>query len=159
MVAIIIGAMDNTKSLPFTVSRADWLRDGAALAAVRRAVFVVEQHVPEAEEWDDHDALSRHVIAHAADGGAIGTGRLVPHGFHARIGRMAVLKAWRGRGVGRALLRELIAIARETGYAETRLHAQTHALAFYHKQGCIAVGDEFIEAGIPHVEMRLTLKP
>lgn len=151
--------MDDTKSFPFTVRRADWLRDGAALAAVRRAVFVVEQCVPEVEEWDDDDARGRHVVAYAADGSAIGTGRLIPQPDHARIGRMAVLKSWRGRGVGLALLCELIAIARETGHAETRLHAQTHALAFYRKQGYIAVGEEFIEAGIPHVEMRLTLKP
>lgn len=151
--------MNNTKSWPFTVRRADWLADGAALAAVRRAVFVVEQFVPEAEEWDDEDAVSRHVIAHAAAGDAIGTGRLVPHGTYARIGRMAVLKDWRGRGVGSALLRELIAMARDAGYVETRLHAQTHALAFYGKFGYIAVGDEFIEAGIPHVEMRLRFKP
>jgi predicted GNAT family N-acyltransferase len=151
--------MNNTKSWLFTVRHADWLADGAALAAVRRAVFVVEQFVPEAEEWDDEDAVSRHVIAHAAAGDAIGTGRLVPHGTHARIGRMAVLKDWRGRGVGSALLRELIAMARDAGYVETRLHAQTHALAFYSKFGYIAVGDEFIEAGIPHVEMRLRFKP
>ena len=75
------------------------------------------------------------------------------------IGRMAVLKPWRGRGVGSALLSELIAMARERGFAETRLHAQTHALAFYRKHGYTPLGDEFMEAGIPHYEMRLVLKP
>ena len=149
--------MNNTNS--FTVRRAAWNPDGDALAAIRREVFVVEQQVPETEEWDGMDASSRHVIALAANGAAIGTGRLLPGGPHARIGRMAVLKPWRGRGVGRALLSELIAMAREAGFTETRLHAQTHALAFYRKHGYTPVGGEFMEAGIPHVEMRLQLKP
>ena len=139
----------------FTVRRADWMRDGAMLAAIRREVFVVEQHVPEAEEWDGLDASSRHVIALAAGNAAIGTGRLLPDG---RVGRMAVIKDWRGCGVGSALLRELISMARSDGLSEIRLHAQTHALAFYRKHGCVPVGGEFMEAGIPHYEMRLSLK-
>ena len=146
--------MANTNA--FTVRRAQWAVDGAALTAIRREVFVVEQKVPEAEEWDGMDASSQHVIALAAGGSAIGTGRLLPDG---RIGRMAVLKPWRGRGVGRALLSELIAIASARGFTETRLHAQTHALAFYRKRGYMPVGDEFMEAGIPHYAMRLELKP
>lgn len=124
------------------------------LAGIRREVFVVEQRVPEAEEWDDWDAVSRHVIA-LAGGAGIGTGRLLPDG---RIGRMAVRKAWRGRGVGSALLSVLVQLARDQGHGETRLHAQTHALSFYARHGYIPVGDEFMEAGIPHIEMRLQLK-
>jgi predicted GNAT family N-acyltransferase len=134
--------------------RAAWRTDRASLAKIRRTVFVLEQQVPEEEEWDDLDAVSRHVIALAADSAAIGTGRLLPDG---RIGRMAVLKDWRGLGVGSALLSALIAMARENGYTETRLHAQTHAMAFYRKHGYVPVGDEFMEAGILHVEMRLPL--
>ncbi|MEQ1775083.1 MAG: GNAT family N-acetyltransferase [Burkholderiales bacterium] len=144
--------MVNTNS--FKVVRAAWHTDGASLVEIRRAVFVLEQHVPEEEEWDDQDAISRHVIALAADGAAIGTGRLLPDG---RIGRMAVLKAWRGIGVGSALLSTLIKMARENGHTETRLHAQTHATAFYQKHGYMPEGGEFMEAGIPHVEMRLPL--
>ncbi len=154
---IIVGVNHNYDSLPlFTVRPADWHADGAKLSAVRRTVFIVEQQVPEHEEWDDRDALCRHVIALADGGVAIGTGRLLPDGT---IGRMAVLKPWRGRGVGRLLLTMLIAMAREAGFVETRLHAQTHALAFYRKQGYTAVGAEFMEAGILHLEMRLPLKP
>ena len=151
---IIIGRM--TLSKPFTVRHADWVVDGAMLAAIRREVFVVEQRVPEDEDWDDKDVSSRHVIALAADGRAIGTGRLLTDG---RIGRMAVLKPWRGRGVGGALLTTLITMAREGGFTETRLHAQTHALAFYRRHGYTPMGDEFMEAGIPHYEMWLQLKP
>lgn len=145
-----------SNSNAFVVQRAEWVVDGARLAEIRRAVFVVEQQVPEVEEWDGKDDESRHVIALSGDGLALGTGRLLPDG---RIGRMAVLKAWRGRGVGSALLRELIAIAGECGFRETRLHAQTHALAFYRKHGYVALGEEFMEAGIPHYEMcRVTLQ-
>ena len=140
----------------FTVRRADWTLDGARLAAIRRAVFVVEQQVPEDEEWEDQDAVCQHVIATVADGTAIGTGRLLPDGH---IGRMAVLKPWRAQGVGSALLTLLIAIARARGFAETRLHAQTHALEFYRKHGYVLLGEEFIEAGIAHYAMRLPLTP
>ncbi len=146
----------DSHSLAYTVRRATWEADRVALAAIRREVFVVEQRVPEHEEWDDRDAVSAHVIAIAADGSTIGTGRLLPDGH---IGRMAVRKPWRERGVGSALLSALIAMARERGFSETRLHAQTHALAFYRKHGYTALGDEFMEAGIPHYAMRLALNP
>ena len=146
----------------FTVRRVEWAAEGARLSAIRRSVFVVEQQVPEHEEWDDMDAVSRHVLACAGDGAAIGTGRLLPQGASARIariGRMAVLKPWRGRGVGSALLQALIGLARESGFKETHLHAQTHALEFYRKHGYTPLGNEFLEAGIPHYEMRLQLTP
>ncbi len=126
------------------------------LAGIRREVFVVEQRVPEEEEWDGRDASCEHVIALDANGAAIGSGRLLPGGT---IGRMAVLEPWRGRGVGSALLRALITLARESGFTETRLHAQTHALAFYRRHGYTPIGNEFMEAGIPHYEMWLQLKP
>jgi predicted GNAT family N-acyltransferase len=138
----------------FTVRIADWAFDETALAAVRREVFVVEQQVCEEEEWDGKDPRCRHVIAEDAAGNAVGTGRLLPDGH---IGRMAVLRPWRGRGVGRALLTQLTAMAREAGFSETRLHAQTHAMGFYARQGYTAVGEEFMEAGIPHIEMVLRL--
>ena len=81
----------------FTLREVDWTVDRDALRAVRWKVFVEEQRVPEDEEWDDYDPVSRHVIAAAADGAPVGTGRLLPDGH---VGRMAVLKEWRGRGVG-----------------------------------------------------------
>jgi len=102
------------------------------------------------------DVACQHVLASADDGAPIGTGRLLPDG---RIGRMAVLKVWRGCGIGGALLRELLELAREQGHMEARLHAQTHALEFYRKHGFTPVGDEFMEAGIPHYEMRMLLTP
>lgn len=130
---------------------ADWERDRDALRAVREAVFVVEQGVPLELEWDEFDAVSTHVIAEDADSRAIGTGRLLPDGH---IGRMAVLAPWRGRGIGDALLARLIEQARDIGMNELCLHAQSHAVPFYARHGFTCVGDEFIEAGIPHRLMR-----
>ena len=141
---------------PFTIRVLDW-NDAAALARpVREEVFVVEQRVPLEMEWDEHDAACRHAIAIAASGESIGTARLLREG---RIGRMAVRKAWRGRGVGAALMRALLDEARAAGMAEIALHAQAHAAGFYRRFGFSARGEPFEEAGIPHVEMRLALRP
>ncbi len=132
----------------------DWVEDGAALRAVRTTVFVIEQAIPESLEWDAADPLSVHALAVAADGTPVGCGRLLPDGH---IGRMAVLRAWRGLGVGAALLATLVDLARTQGHAAALLHAQTHALDFYAKQGFVPVGEVFIEAGLPHQTMRLAL--
>ena len=121
-----------------------------SLRTVRWKVFVEEQHVPEDLEWDDEDERSDHVMAVARDGAPIGTGRLLRDGH---IGRMAVLKEWRGQGVGSALMIHLLRLARESGHEVVRLHAQTHAAGFYAKHGFAADGGEFMEAGIPHVVM------
>ena len=138
----------------FTVRRADWAVDQAALRAVRETVFVREQHVPPDLEWDEHDAVSVHVLAVAPDGRAIGTGRLLPDGH---IGRMAVLRDCRGRGVGTALLRELIGLAAQAGMRELVLHAQTHAVAFYQRFGFVTDSEPFMDAGIAHCTMRRKL--
>jgi predicted GNAT family N-acyltransferase len=138
----------------FRVRRADWQADLARLRAVREAVFVVEQHVPVALEWDELDAMSLHVLAETYNGEPIGTGRLLPDGH---VGRMAVLAHWRGSGVGRALLRELLNAAREAGVQEVVLHAQAHAVEFYRRHGFAPQGEPFMEAGIPHQAMQLRL--
>jgi predicted GNAT family N-acyltransferase len=131
--------------------------DASALARpVREAVFVVEQAVPLEMEWDEWDGRCDHAVALDAAGAAIGTGRLLPEG---RIGRMAVLKPWRGKGIGAALLRALLERARERGIERVSLHAQAHAIGFYLRFGFSARGEEFFEAGIPHVQMTLELSP
>lgn len=141
------------KSL-YIVRLADWRVDCAALQAVRRAVFIEEQQVPEALEWDELDGDCRHVLAVSGAGVPIGTGRLLPD---ARIGRMAVLWDWRRRGVGSAILGMLLELARAHGHKEIVLHAQTHALGFYARHGFEIRGSEFMEAGIPHHSMALGL--
>jgi predicted GNAT family N-acyltransferase len=107
--------------------------------------------VPAELEWDAEDAHARHVLAVTADGVAVGTGRLLPDG---RIGRMAVLKPWRGRGVGAALLTELIRMAQEAGLQTLVLYAQVHATGFYAGFGFQPEGGIFLDAGIPHQAMR-----
>ncbi len=142
---------------PCTIRRAAWQDDQAALSLVRRAVFIIEQQVPEELEWDEADATALHVLAQDAKGRAIGTGRLLQEGDMGHIGRMAVLREWRGQGVGASILETLIAAARERGLHEVVLNAQTHALGFYARRGFIAEGAEFQDAGIPHRRMRLRL--
>jgi predicted GNAT family N-acyltransferase len=141
-------------STTIQVHPVQWHERSSELQSIRRAVFVVEQQVPEDEEWDDQDAVCQHVMA-VAEGVPVGTGRLLSDGH---IGRMAVIKPWRGCGVGRAMLTTLLALARQSGFAEAVLHAQIHALLFYEKQGFIAEGPVFMEAGIAHRVMRLRLK-
>lgn len=138
----------------FRVEPADYTVDFADLRAVREPVFVVEQQVPIEEEWDDLDAQCRHVIARDAVNRPIGTGRLTPE---RKIGRMAVLAEWRGKGVGDALMEALMDEARALGWPEISLNSQTHAMPFYARHGFEVVGDEFMEAGIPHRKMRKAL--
>ena len=138
----------------YRIRQADWTRDGARLRAVREAVFVHEQGVPLGLEWDGIDSQCTHVLAESLEGEAIGTGRLLPDGH---VGRMAVLRAWRGRGVGTALLQALLEEARARRMTEIVLHAQEHALPFYARFGFVVHGDPFDEAGIPHRTMRLQL--
>lgn len=140
----------------FHVEVCDWANatDRAALHGVRETVFVLEQHVPPEMEIDDDDPRSTHVLARASDGTPVGTGRLAPAG---RIGRMAVLPAWRGRGVGSVLLRTLIDLARARRLAGVRLHAQHAAIPFYQRHGFASEGEPFEEAGIQHIEMRRAL--
>lgn len=141
---------------PFHVVPAEWPRDRDALRHVREVVFVRGQHVPVELEWDGLDPDCDHVLALDASGQPIGTARM---GADHRIGRMAVLAQWRGRGVGAAMLAQLLELARARGWADVALHAQAGAIGFYQRFGFIGEGDEFMEAGIRHRLMRLPLAP
>ena len=141
---------------PFTVRPVNWNASRELLRGIRRSVFIEEQRVPEELEWDDADERAYHVLAMDEEGHPIGTGRLK---LDCCIGRMAVLKGWRRRGVGAAILLSLLELARKEGCNVARLHAQTHAIDFYAKHGFSPVGAEFDEAGIPHREMELRLTP
>lgn len=142
----------------FHVELASWAnaeqRD--ALRELRHEVFVVGQHVPEAREQDGLDADCQHVLARDEAGTAIGCARL---DAHAKVGRMAVREPWRGRGVGAAMLRELVALARSRGATQVTLAAQVSALGFYQRAGFVAYGDEFEDAGMAHRMMQLELDP
>ncbi|NNM14468.1 MAG: GNAT family N-acetyltransferase [Gammaproteobacteria bacterium] len=132
------------------VREAFWHQDKQALRDIRRIVFILGQNVPQELEWDDRDEHCWHVLVFEHDK-AIATGRLDTDG---KIGRMAVLDAYRGQGVGKLVLTQLIKIARREGIAQTYMHAQCHALPFYLKNGYEAYGDVYDEAGIPHQNAR-----
>ena len=140
----------------FHVEVCSWANDAdrESMRALRKTVFVLEQAVPPEMEVDDEDPRSVHVLARVLDGTPVGTGRLAPGG---QIGRMAVLRDWRGRGVGAGLLTTLLDLARTRRLPEVSLHAQREAVPFYRRHGFEPVSEEFEEAGIPHVLMRRPL--
>jgi predicted GNAT family N-acyltransferase len=131
-----------------------WDEARTQAAPLRFAVFVDEQHVPAEIEVDEWDPLSVHALAYGDDGRVIGTGRLLPDGH---IGRMAVRADARGAGVGSALLVALMDEARRRGHLAAVLSAQRQAVPFYRRHGYAVVSGEYLDAGIPHVDMRCEL--
>jgi predicted GNAT family N-acyltransferase len=139
---------------PWRLEIGDWSALQARAAPIRLEVFVHEQQVPLEEEIDALDAVCIHAVAFDAQGFALATGRLLPDGH---IGRMAVLKAVRGHGLGSAVLQALVQQARQKGFVEVVLSAQTHAQTFYARHGFVSEGAEYLDANIPHVLMRKAL--
>lgn len=131
-----------------------WSEFAERLRAIRGAVFIDEQRVPQDIEWDGLDDDATHFLAIDEAGRDLGCARLLPTG---QIGRMAVQRAHRGAGIGAALLQEAVRSAEAQGHTEVFLHAQTHAESFYAAHGFLAEGDEFFEADIPHRNMRRKL--
>lgn len=137
-----------------TIKLASWQEDQPALKAVRQAVFIDEQQVPVELEWDnlDHDCL--HWLAINEQDEPVGTVRMQRDGH---IGRMAVLQAYRHQGIGKSLLEAVIAEAKNKQLLEIYLYAQTQVQDFYSAYGFVAEGEEYMDAGIPHITMRLRL--
>ncbi|MBI3061390.1 MAG: GNAT family N-acetyltransferase [Deltaproteobacteria bacterium] len=134
--------------------------------SIRLRVFVREQGVPQEIELDRDDRTARHFLATVRGrartarhflatvrGRAVGTARLVVKNGRAKIGRMAVLKSYRGKGVGKALLKRAVESARKKKVKMIYLHAQVPVIGFYEKMGFQCVGRLFMEAGIPHRKM------
>jgi len=132
----------------------NWEQAQPVAGPLRFAIFVGEQNVPAGIELDDMDANCVHAVAFDVDGKTIGTGRLLPDGH---IGRMAVVKEWRRRGIGAEILTALIEEARKRGHAEVMLSAQLQAAEFYREHGFAAEGKVYPEAGILHQKMRRKL--
>ncbi|MFI9272429.1 GNAT family N-acetyltransferase [Kitasatospora sp. NPDC052896] len=141
--------------------------DDLALARrVRQEVFVVEQSVPVELEYDELDATSLHLLATGPDGVPLGTARLISGeqalaltGVEGRVllGRLAVVKAARGTGLGVALVGAIERAGQELGARECELHAQVQALGFYQRLGYTAEGPVYDDAGIPHRTMTKVL--
>lgn len=141
----------------YLIRAAVWHDDEMGIAAVRRAVFIEEQGVPEALEWEAVDATCLWFVAEAG-GDIIAKARLLPEASKGRIGRMAVMPAWRSMGVGRAILDAAIQAARGVGLERVELSAQCHAIPFYARAGFQAEGPEYPDAGIAHRHMYLELR-
>ena len=134
----------------FVVREAHWPDDIASLMYVRNKVFVEEQKVPHNEEIDELDPVSDHLLVTDAQDHPVATGRITPEGH---IGRMAVLKAYRGQKAGHRLMLHLMQKATKRGHRIIELSAQTHAIPFYQKYGFTPVGRVYDEVGIPHQKM------
>lgn len=142
----------------FNIELASWAVDETPLREVRTVVFINEQNVPEEEEFDDDDITATHFLAKAFDGRPVGTARLTTDG---RIGRVAVIAEWRGKQVGRALMRTVMETASNMHMEYLRLASQVQAIAFYEDFGFRAEGEAFDDAGIPHrwMSCQLQLEP
>ena len=134
-----------------------WQEASEEAYLIRQKVFIQEQGVPEEMELDELDSSARHALAYESKL-CVGTGRLVHlDSRHAQIGRMAVLSTFRNRGIGKAILSHLIALAKAERVFTLMLHSQVSAIPFYAKLGFIAQGPTYDEAGIPHRNMILSL--
>lgn len=129
----------------------DWESARDTLRSIRHEVFVVEQQVSEADEWDDLDETAVHFLAvDTSNSHAVGTARFLPSG---KITRMAVLLPYRHRKAGSQLLAAVLRYAGNKGFQQVYLDAQTSAIGFYERFGFICEGEVFWDAGIPHVRM------
>lgn len=145
---------DTIDFFPINVEQTDWHSNRHLLTDIRHKVFVAEQQVPESEELDEHDAEAMHWVAWGEGNQAMATARLVGN----KVGRMAVLQEYRNKGVGSSLMRAIINYAIKSGIDTLVLDAQKHALPFYNSLGFTVTGTEFMDAGIPHLPMALSIE-
>jgi predicted GNAT family N-acyltransferase len=124
-----------------------------AAFSLRRDVFVREQHVPEDEENDAYDLAAIHFVA-LLEGEVVGALRLIERPEHVKIGRVAVHRLFRGRGIARLMIEKARAHARALGHERFYLTAQSDKLGLYEKLGFVAFGPEIIDGGMPHRAMR-----
>ena len=136
----------------------DWSSLQGLAGPLRNEVFVREQGIDPALEWDPADAQCVHAVLCNHLGVAVATGRLLPSEKGvSKIGRMAVLRRLRETGLGRQVLLALVAQARQRGDREVQLHAQRSAQGFYQRLGFGVQGEPFEEAGISHITMSMAL--
>ena len=128
---------------------------------IRRQVFIQEQSILEQDEWDALDAVSLHFVVYDRHlendlkiNQAIATARLLENNS---IGRVAVLKSYRSKGVGRLIMQQIIEHARTEKRQFLKLSSQLHAIAFYESFGFQVKGEEYLDCGIPHIDMYLEL--
>ncbi|MBL9170900.1 MAG: GNAT family N-acetyltransferase [Verrucomicrobiales bacterium] len=131
--------------------------DIALCQRLRRVVFIDEQGVSEEDEVDGLDPEAVHLLAFDGER-PVGTARMLIKGETGKIGRVCVLSEARGTGLGAALIRACLEeLRRVPGVSTALLGAQTHALGFYERLGFVVEGEEYLDAGIPHYDMRRPL--
>lgn len=137
-----------------TITQTNWQTHREYLRHIRDVVFIQEQQVPIADEWDDKDETAIHFLVRNTEGNAIGCARLLIEENVLHIGRVAILHEYREQGIGRHLMQFVMAwCARHHPRFKIYLHAQTTRIAFYEHLGFVPQGDVFMDAGIPHIEM------
>ncbi|WP_177187716.1 GNAT family N-acetyltransferase [Formivibrio citricus] len=151
---VLIRAGDADSPASFPLSILDWRRGWCAIRPLREAVFVREHGIPAELEFDEKDQLATHLVLWNGEGEAVACARLLREGY---LGRIGVLPAWRGQGLGKRLVAAALEEARRIGWKELRLTAMANKTAFYLPFGFEPVGDEFEAAGLPHQAMRCFL--
>ena len=130
----------------FVIQSGPWSQLQHDAKLIRSMVFIEEQNISEADEWDELDAISLHFVVYAQDQ-AIATARLLENNS---IGRVAVLQQYRGEGIGKLLMQQ--------NRAFLQLSAQVYATRFYENLGFQVQGEEYLDCEIPHIDMGLSLK-
>ena len=138
----------------FRVQSGHWDKLKQDAKFIRKQVFIIEQNIPEEEEWDDQDMTSDHFVVYDQDQ-PIATARLLQNNS---VGRVAVLKTYRGQGIGRMIMLEIIRQAHQQDRKFLQLSSQVHAISFYEKLGFSIQGDAYDECGIPHIKMQLVIE-
>ena len=144
---------ENITVQQLTIGQVTWQQAEVHLRHVRTLVFIHEQGVTPEFEWDEIDSSAVHLLA-MHNNEAIGCLRMIDY---TKIGRMAVLKPWRGVGVGNKLLEKAIEVCRQHGSKQLVLSAQTHAIPFYQRAGFEITSGEYTDVQIAHVDMQLSL--
>lgn len=140
--------------MALSIIQTNWQTHRESLRHIRDLVFIQEQQVPIADEWDDKDETAIHFLVSNTQGDEIGCARLLIEANLLRIGRVAVLSEYREQRIGRELMQFVVAwCAQHYPHFKIYLHAQTTRIAFYEHLGFVAHGDVFMDAGIPHREM------
>jgi len=133
-----------------------WIDEYDSLTMIREKVFIEEQKVTSQLEWDGMDENAMHFLVFK-DEEAIGCARAVVIKNYMQLGRMAVLKEYRGQGIGSALLEKAIVTAKLNQISSIHISAQCYAIDFYLKFGFKVMSDIYLDAEILHRDMKLKL--
>ena len=137
----------------FRVENGNWDQLHQDAKFIREQVFIIEQNISEQDEWDDQDLIAQHFVVYDHDQ-PIATARLLQNNS---VGRVAVLKPYRGQGIGHLIMLEIITYARQQSRKVLQLSSQVHAISFYEKLGFKVQGNQYDECEIPHIEMIINL--